>query len=147
MWRLNKYVASITKERQGFEKTLAAAVQMTAGDTDFNRLIQKYIESLKYPSFDNPSNINVNMDIPKETEQDVQNEDGGANLHSIEDFVEEGSKFQINEHGSDAGTGNDAMVEWGPETQRLAVEIVEKASVSGFYSPGAMIGPLTQETL
>ena len=113
---------------------------MSAGDIDLNGLIDKYTEALKNPSVGNPSNSNVKMGITKETKKDVQNE-GVVSLHSIDAFIEEGSEFKGNEQGSDAGTGMEEMVEWGPETQRLAMEIIEKASVSGFDSPGAMIGP------
>lgn len=145
---LNNYVKCIIKERQGFEKTLDAAINMTKGDIDLSGLIEKYTEALKNPTIVNPlvanrPNSNVKMDMPKEQEN-VQKE-GVDNRASLENIVEEGSQFATYERGSGSGTGMEGMEDWGQETQRLAVELVDSAALSGFDSPGAMIGPLTQE--
>ena len=145
---LNNYVKCIIKERQGFEKTLDVAINMTKGDIDLSGLIEKYTETLKNPTIVNPlvanrPNSNVKMDMPKEQEN-VQKE-GVDNRASLENIVEEGSQFATYERGSGSGTGMEGMEDWGQETQRLAVELVDSAALSGFDSPGAMIGPLTQE--
>ena len=147
LWLLNNYVKCIIKTRQGFEKTLDAAINMTTGDIGLSGLIEQYNEALKNPRIVNPSvanqpNNNEKMDMPKEHEN-VQKE-GFDNMASIEKFVDEGSQFATYEKGSGSGTRMEEMEDWGPETQRLAVELVESTEVSGFDSPGAMIGPLTQ---
>ncbi|GKD58014.1 hypothetical protein Tco_1295523, partial [Tanacetum coccineum] len=61
VWKLNKHVNSIIKEKYGFEKTLAAAEYMFPGDINLAGFFERYMYALKYQGCRNEGSDNANI--------------------------------------------------------------------------------------
>ncbi|GJR62939.1 hypothetical protein Tco_1505101 [Tanacetum coccineum] len=122
VWMLNKYVNNITNERIGFERILAATENMFPENINLNGFVEKYIDTLKYLSYENTSGTNADMHKTQEREQDVEGEVVA-------------SEIGVNEQTY--GSGKDLM---GPTTNSLAAVVVDTSSLFGFEGQKTWLG-------
>nr|GEY37500.1 hypothetical protein [Tanacetum cinerariifolium] len=108
IWKLNNYFVCINKEICGFEKTFDAAKEMFPGNTMFDELKKRFIESLKYQQEEN-------ADI------------GRASVHTEDETMANEGQEQSMEYGERTGRGLDSpRYQLGPQTQAIICETVDK---------------------
>ncbi|GJV64655.1 hypothetical protein Tco_1475483 [Tanacetum coccineum] len=96
VWKLNKHVNSIIKEKSEFEKTLDAAEYMFLGN--LAGLFERYVDALKYQGCRKEGSGNANISDANrvaDAQADGQN-NNGASFVSVEAMIGEGVMHHIN---------------------------------------------------
>ncbi|GKB02912.1 hypothetical protein Tco_0831001 [Tanacetum coccineum] len=136
VWKLNKHINSIIKEKSEFEKTLDAAEYMFPGK--LAGFFERYVDALKYQGYRKEGSGNANISDANraiDAQADGQN-NKGASFVNVQAMIGEGVISLRDEHVDigmyHEGTvdenilGSPTLYNMGPETQTLANELVDK---------------------